>query len=206
MKPAVAFIAAFVLATAAATGVNAKLHPAPKPPPAPADSTARADSTESDSTSADSTSSTVDADSTLSSRIVDTAHVLSISPIGAASRAIPGAQTRAAAGSAAGGTPAAARPITVPTLPVAGAPRTVPVSDSTSPDTASQHHLAKLFASMQPKEAAQVLQRLGDDDVQIILGYVGTRQAAAILAELPPDRVAAFSKLAMRGGTGGRVK
>lgn len=214
MKPAVAFVAAFVLATAAATGASAKLHPAPKPPPAPADSAVSADSTKSDSASADSSSSPAGGDSTLASKIVDTAHVLSISPTGGASPTVTGAQKNAAApgtaggatGGTTGGASAAARPIAVPALPVAGAPRTAAASSTTPPDTASQHHLAKLFASMQPKEAAQVLQRMGDDDVQIILGYVGTRQAAAILAELPPDRVATLSKLALRAGTGGRVK
>jgi hypothetical protein len=35
--------------------------------------------------------------------------------------------------------------------------------------------------------------------VQIILGYVGPKQAAAILAALPPERVATLSKLAMQG-------
>jgi len=210
MKPAVAFIAAFVLATVAATGTSAKLHPAPKPPPAPADSTASADSTQSDSTSADSSSSSAAGDdSTLASKIVDTAHVLSISPTGAASPTAPATQStaaRGATGGAAGGATVTPRPVAIPALPVAGAPRTIPASNSTQPDTASQHHLAKLFASMQPKEAAQVLQRMADDDVQIILGYVGTRQAAAILAELPPDRVATLSKLALRAGSGGRVK
>jgi hypothetical protein len=38
-----------------------------------------------------------------------------------------------------------------------------------------------------------------DNDVEIILGYVGPRPAAAIMAELPPERVAILSKLAMQG-------
>jgi hypothetical protein len=38
-----------------------------------------------------------------------------------------------------------------------------------------------------------------NSDIHIILGYVGPRQAAAIMAELPPERVAVLSKLAMQG-------
>ena len=52
---------------------------------------------------------------------------------------------------------------------------------------------------MEPKQAAKVLEHMTDGDIHIILGYVGPRQAAAIMAELPPERVAALSKLAMQG-------
>lgn len=67
-------------------------------------------------------------------------------------------------------------------------------------DTASERRLAKVFTAMEPKQAAKVLQHMSDGDVQIILGYVGPRQAASIMAELPPERVAKLSKLAMSGG------
>lgn len=203
MKPAVAFIAAFVLATAAATGASAKLHPAPKPPAPPADSSvAAADSTQSDSASTDS--SATDMDTTLAARIADTAHVMSVAPTAAASPSVPGTQTSGAQQGGAKGAAIVAPAISVPGLPAVGSPRATPANNAVKADTASQRHLAKLFASMQPKEAAQVLQRMADSDVQVILGYVGTRQAAAILAALPPDRVAAMSKIAMRGGNGGR--
>jgi flagellar motility protein MotE (MotC chaperone) len=52
---------------------------------------------------------------------------------------------------------------------------------------------------MEPKQAAKVLEHMTDGDIHIILGYVGPRQAAAIMAELPPERVARLSKLAMQG-------
>ena len=52
---------------------------------------------------------------------------------------------------------------------------------------------------MEPKQAAKVLEHMTNSDIHIILGYVGPRQAAAIMAELPPERVAVLSKLAMQG-------
>jgi hypothetical protein len=36
--------------------------------------------------------------------------------------------------------------------------------------------------------------------VQIILGYVGVKQAAQIMAALPPERVATLSKASMQPG------
>ena len=52
---------------------------------------------------------------------------------------------------------------------------------------------------MEAKQAAKVLEHMSDGDVQIILGYVGPRQAAAIMAEMPPERVATLSKLELQG-------
>ena len=52
---------------------------------------------------------------------------------------------------------------------------------------------------MDAKQAAKVLEHMTDGDVHIILGYVGPRQAASIMAALPPERVATLSKLAMQG-------
>jgi flagellar motility protein MotE (MotC chaperone) len=66
-------------------------------------------------------------------------------------------------------------------------------------DTASERRLSKVFTAMEPKQAAKVLEHMTDGDIHIILGYVGPRQAASIMAELPPERVAALSKLAMQG-------
>ena len=66
---------------------------------------------------------------------------------------------------------------------------------------ASERRLAKVFTAMEPKQAAKVLQHMDDADVQVILGYVGPRQAASIMAELPPERVAALSKRSMQAKT-----
>lgn len=67
-------------------------------------------------------------------------------------------------------------------------------------DTGSERRLAKVFTAMEPQQAAKILHHMTDGDVQIILGYVGPRQAASIMSELPPERVAKLSKLAMSGG------
>ncbi len=116
---------------------------------------------------------------------------------------------------------AATTPVTPPgdTLPVAAAKKPLtfdsaaskaaPPSGATPPaippqsDSAVKERegrLAKVFTSMDAKQAAKVLEHMSDGDVQIILGYVGPRQAAAILAELPPERVALISKQTIQGG------
>lgn len=62
---------------------------------------------------------------------------------------------------------------------------------------ASQKRVAKIFTSMDAKAAAKVLVQMSDNDIHIILGYVGPKQAAQIMTELPPERVAKLSKLEM---------
>jgi flagellar motility protein MotE (MotC chaperone) len=43
-----------------------------------------------------------------------------------------------------------------------------------------------------------VLEQMDDSDVRTILGYLGDRQAAAILGSFPPQRAAVITRLAMR--------
>ena len=62
---------------------------------------------------------------------------------------------------------------------------------------ASQRRVAKIFTSMDAKAAAKVLVQMSDNDIHVILGYVGAKQAAQIMTELPPERVAKLSKLEM---------
>jgi hypothetical protein len=59
--------------------------------------------------------------------------------------------------------------------------------------------LAKLFGSMQPREAARVLEHLDDTEVQVILAQLGTREAASILSNLRPERAAGISRSVLRG-------
>ena len=59
--------------------------------------------------------------------------------------------------------------------------------------------LAKLFGSMQAREAARVLEHLDDAEVGIILGKLGNREAAAILGSLAPERAALISRSVIRG-------
>lgn len=105
---------------------------------------------------------------------------------------------RAAAGGAAGSTassdaPAAARPAAAAARPATG-------------DTAGivkERRLAKIFAAMQAKEAARVLQQMDNNDVGVVLGYLAERQVAAILGNFPPERAAQIGRLSLRTtGTG----
>ncbi len=64
--------------------------------------------------------------------------------------------------------------------------------------------LAKLFASMQARDAAKVLEKMEDYEVQVILGALGNREAAAILSSLPPERAAGISRAVILGERGVR--
>jgi hypothetical protein len=59
--------------------------------------------------------------------------------------------------------------------------------------------LAKVFGTMQPREAARIMEHMEDGDVQSILGKLGDRQAAAILSNLSPQRAAVISRTVIRG-------
>jgi hypothetical protein len=178
MKPVVVFVLTFVVAAAASTG--AKVVMTKRPPPVHGDS-ALADSTHADSTRADSTKAAAGPDSSRT----DTAVVASGQPV------TPPADT--------------ARPVAAPTVDTAKpkpaqvlASATLPVATDTVAE-ASERRIAKVFTSMDAKQAAKVLEHMTDNDVKVILGYVGVKQAASIMAALPPERVATLSKLAMQG-------
>jgi hypothetical protein len=68
------------------------------------------------------------------------------------------------------------------------------VADSTGHPLMAAADLAKVFGSMQAREAAAVLQHLNDHEVQLILGQLSTRTAAAILSQLAPERAAVISR------------
>jgi len=218
MKPVVVAIITFVVGTAGGTGAKVMMT---KPLPAKADSTATADSTKSDSLK-------VGGDSAKAESTTDTAVVQSGAPVKApeenSAAATPAAERPAAdipakveAKVEAKADPKAAKTtsaaIAVPKTARLSA-AAVKIADSAKanletkpaapaapvvPDTA-ERRVAKVFTSMDAKQAAKVLEHMSDGDVQIILGYVGVKQAAAILAALPPERVATLSKIAMRGG------
>lgn len=59
--------------------------------------------------------------------------------------------------------------------------------------------LAGLFGTMQAREAARVLEHMDDFEVQMILGQLGKREAAAILSNLSPERAAVISRSVLRG-------
>lgn len=63
----------------------------------------------------------------------------------------------------------------------------------------SERRVARVFASMDAKHAAQVLERMSDADVRVILSHVGANQAGQIMAAMPPEKAAGLSKLALSG-------
>ena len=176
MKPVLVFLITFVVGTAAATGAKVMTTKAgsAKPEAAAADSAASHDSTQksADTAAAEPSGKPVVAPSDTLPRAA--------APAGVVASAKTDSKTDSAKHA-----PAA----------VGAAPE--------KPDTliqASERRVAKVFTSMDAKQAAKVLEHMSDSDVHIILGYVGPRQAASIMAELPPERVAKLSKIAMSGG------
>jgi hypothetical protein len=103
---------------------------------------------------------------------------------------------------------ASASPTTVEAgaAPTPAAPTSIdsPAVDATPADTPAamlaEGRLGKIFGSMQPKEAARVLEQMADADVVTILAMLNDRQAAAVLANLPPQRAAQISRLGFQVG------
>src|SRR4051812_14868115 len=153
MKPVVVFALTFIVATAASTAAKVLTT---KPAPV-----AHADSTHVDSTRADSTKR--GADSTRAAG-PDTAIVASgqtVTPPADSARAETVADT------------AKVKPLptAAPAKVVASAAPVVSAPDTVT--QASERRIAKVFTSMDAKQAAKVLEHMADGDVQIILGYVG---------------------------------
>src|SRR6185503_6526817 len=197
MKPVVIGIIAFVVSTAAATGAKVMMT---KPLPAKPDSSAAADSTAADSTRKP-------ADSTRT----DTAVVASGQPVAPpVDSAPPGVNLRTDSLKAKASpivpaqptqptpTKAAATPAPAAAAPAAAAPAAAAPANDTAGE-GSERRLAKVFTSMDAKQAAKVLRQMGDNGVHIILGYVGVKQAASLMAALPAERVATLSKPGIQG-------
>ncbi|MEP7344001.1 MAG: hypothetical protein ABI877_01980 [Gemmatimonadaceae bacterium] len=86
--------------------------------------------------------------------------------------------------------------------PVAGADpvtRALVTSAASKGEDGQPKRISKIFAAMPPKDAAKVLVQMDDADVHLILDALGEKQAAAILQNFPADRLAAFTKAAIRG-------
>jgi flagellar motility protein MotE (MotC chaperone) len=181
MKPAIVFVASFVVAAAGSTGAKVMLT---KPSHSAAADSIRigVDSTSTDSAAAKPHEAV--SDTTHKEAKASAAPSKMVAPV--ESTAAPIVTLPKTAGKAATTTQKSA----------AASP-----SVATAPDSgveASERRLAKVFTAMEPKQAAKVLEHMADADVQIILGYVGPRQAASIMAELPPERVATLSKRSMQ--------
>ena len=129
--------------------------------------------------------------------------------------------TVAAAPAGASATPGTALPDSLPSMVVdtlppavdtAGAPLAataagaVPVyGNALSTDTLAggdrlpERRLAKMFGSMQAREAARVLENMSDGEVEVILAQLGDREAASILSNLSPERAAQISQVVISG-------
>lgn len=177
MKAAVVFIIAFVAAAAAGTGAKVAMTQPLPPVKEGADSTA-VDSTHREGAEGKS------------GDVATKDSVVKPAPAATADTSKP--------------TPTAAPSVKAASAKKEGAPAAAPAAlavvrdPADSATQASERRLAKVFTAMDAKQAAKVLEHMDDADVQILLGYVGPRQAASILAELPPKRVATLSKLAMQ--------
>lgn len=62
------------------------------------------------------------------------------------------------------------------------------------------NRLSKIFSEMKPGEAADVLSYLSDAEIERVLLGIRERDAAAILAQLEPERAAAVSRRVLRNG------
>ena len=125
-------------------------------------------------------------------------HAAEVVQAGAPSAATP-AETKAVASIPQGG--AAAPPLSpmgkTPATPAA-APAPKPGAAPATPGAVPEQRIARVFASMDPRDAAKVLEQMSDPDVATILGNLTEKQNALILAKLPAPRVATLSKLGMR--------
>lgn len=94
------------------------------------------------------------------------------------------------------------------TLPEAGAEETeegpsVPAAElgGTDPDgdlnPEGIRRMARIFTAMKPKDAAAVLERMTDTEVQGVMLQMGDRAAAGILSVFDPERAAALSQIVL---------
>lgn len=66
------------------------------------------------------------------------------------------------------------------------------------PSVLRMGQMAKMFAGMQPREAARVLSQMEDAEIEALLSLLRERQASAILGNLPPERAAVITQNVIR--------
>jgi len=203
MKKIVIFIAAFVVATGATTGANMALRK--KPPVTAASDSAAADSTKADSVKTDTAAVAAPSDSAAAAVAAAAATPDTTKPATPPAAVPPLAKPSIAQSTQ--------EPVQQPTTKTekpksASAQQDAPAATPPTPVTDSlgltgEKRIGKVFSSMTARDAAKVLEKMSDADVHTILGYLPPKQAASVLALMAPDRVAALSKGAMHGGSGG---
>lgn len=190
-KPVLAFIVTFVVGTAAATGAKVMTTKA--------GSAVKADSTHADSNGVNG----VAKDSTKTEH-GDTAVVASGEGVHAPADTMPRAAVPATPKKDSTVHAPDAKSVVAAAKAVGATPQPKKTSAAAKAITdsivdASERRIAKVFTAMDAKQAAKVLEHMTDADVQVILGYVGPKQAAAIMVQLPPERAAKLGKAAMLG-------
>lgn len=68
-----------------------------------------------------------------------------------------------------------------------------------APERDGPARLGKIFAAMDPRDAARVLEMLEDHEVRAILTHMSDRNAAAILGHFEPARAATLSRVVLGG-------
>ena len=59
---------------------------------------------------------------------------------------------------------------------------------------AGYRQVARVLSNMKPTDAGKIVAYLNDDQLEGILGQLGVRQAASLMAQLPTERAAAMSR------------
>lgn len=59
---------------------------------------------------------------------------------------------------------------------------------------AGYRQVARVLSNMKPADAGKIVAYLSDDQLEGILGQLGVRQAASLMAQLPTERAAAMSR------------
>jgi hypothetical protein len=104
----------------------------------------------------------------------------------------PGEATVAVSQRAAGSTETGAGPAASRTTPAAAG-----LPGAAAGDTSDVERMSQIFGTMKPQEAARVLERLEDRQVEVLLLGLSDRKAAAILASFPAERAASLTRSIM---------
>lgn len=80
-----------------------------------------------------------------------------------------------------------------PSLPEKGS------DEETASTPENVYRIAKIYSSMEPQEAVQILEKFSDEEVVIILSVMKERQVAEILRAFPVERAVEIARKMMKG-------
>lgn len=95
--------------------------------------------------------------------------------------------------------PAAAKAVAAPKRSAADSAAERRERERAAARQAARERLAKMFAAMEPKGAAAVLEQLDDEEAARVLGAISERQAGKILEYFTPQRAAGVSRALLNG-------